>query len=328
MTTWNGERYLAEQIDSILTQTFDDFELLIADDASSDGTVSILQVYAARDNRIRLLKAESNVGLHKNLENALRQTRGDLIAICDQDDVWLSDKLERLLASMKNHSAVYSDSLLIDHAGVPLGATLLQRINVRTPVTGHRAVALLRKNCVSGHALLFRRHILEIALPFRDELVFDQQLAFVAALAGGIGYVDSALVRHRIHGENHTNHGLALTPARDGMDKRGIARIERYRKRRFDLARRLACAQQWLERINEAGGEWLHARVLMSRMIMLSHRLLDFDARWFDLRLFVLLLMMRQQLFYENESNILQRCIRYAKGGQYYRHALRVEDAS
>jgi glycosyltransferase involved in cell wall biosynthesis len=320
MTTYNGAAFIAEQIQSILNQTYADFELLIADDGSTDDTVSVLNRYAAHDGRIKLLCNSRNIGLHKNLEKALRLTRGEFIAIADQDDVWVSDKLERLLNAMAGWAAVYSDSQLVDQGGASLGVTLLQRIGVCVPVQGRRAIVLLRKNCISGHAMLFKRTLLDLVLPFSDELVFDQQIGLMAALSDGVGYLDAALVKHRIHGSNHTNSGLAPKNKDDDRWSRE-GRVDRYRKRRMDFAKALAYSSVWLQRVTNEPGDWESSRRVLIKMAALSARLQNFENSWFDVRLFFLLLSMRNQIFYEDETNIFQRCLRYAKGAKYYRRS-------
>lgn len=320
MTTCNGEKYVAAQIESILDQTFSNYEFLIADDVSTDTTPEILQRYAQADGRIQLFFNSKNIGLHKNLEQTLLRTRGALIAISDQDDIWEPDKLERLLASLGNKSAAYSDSLLVDEYGESLGLTLLQRIGIPKPDRNHPAIALLRKNCISGHALLFQRHLIEVALPFSNQLMFDQQIGFLAAISGGVEYVDGALVKHRIHGLNQTNGGLLPQSSSDSENRsmQREPRVERFRKRRLDLADRLAWSSVWLQRIGSIPGDWSKSKKLVKNMVFLANRLRGFDNSWFDLRLFLLLLIMRNQVFYADETHVLARCVRYAKGARYY----------
>lgn len=319
MTTCNGDKYVAAQIESILDQTYGDYEFLIADDASTDTTPEILKRYAEVDDRIQLFLNAKNIGLHKNLDEVLWRTRGELIAISDQDDIWMRDKLARLLASVGHKSAVYSDSLLVDESGESLGLTLLERIGINAPHKNHPAIALLRKNCISGHALLFRRNLIGMALPFSDRLMFDQQIGFLAAISGGIEYVDETLVKHRIHGLNQTNGGLlpTLLSAKDRL-ARSDSRIERLRKRRLELADRLTCSSVWLQRISRVPEDWLKSKKLIKRMVFLSSRLRRFDTTWFDLRLFLLLVVMRKQIFYADEMHVLTRCMRYSKGLKYY----------
>ena len=97
MTSYNGEKYLKEQIDSILNQTVSDFELIVCDDVSSDSTMDILNGYAAKDSRVHVFRNEENLGFLKNFEKAIRicLDRGaEYVALADQDDIWTENHLE------------------------------------------------------------------------------------------------------------------------------------------------------------------------------------------------------------------------------------------
>ena len=99
MATYNGEKYLLRQLDSILQQTYQHIELIVVDDASTDGTLSILEEYAALDDRIHVFPAEMNLGLVANFERGLRLAKVDFIALSDQDDIFRKDKIEILLTA-------------------------------------------------------------------------------------------------------------------------------------------------------------------------------------------------------------------------------------
>jgi len=322
MTTYNGERFLAQQIDSVLRQTFADFELIIADDGSTDATVALLKQYASKDRRIRLMLNTENMGIHRNLEQALRDTRGGFVAISDQDDIWSLGKLECLMEKIGGCSAAYSDSFLIDEAGASLGATLLQRIEVTRPAIGGQAVAILRRNCVSGHTMLFRRDLLELALPFDDRLMFDQQLGFFAALDRGLEYVDQPQVWHRIHGMNQTNKGFFARPQGHVKDvhERRMSRIDRYRKRRSEFAEKLQYCSVGIDHLQDQNTRYPRVKKLVRKMINISIRLQKFEETWFDIPLFWLLVSMRKQIFYADEKNVIRRCAKYSKGAKYYRN--------
>ena len=185
LCTYDGERFLRPQLDSLLGQDHEALEVVAVDDASLDGTWAILEAYAARDPRLRVFRNPENLGFRRNFERAMGLCRGELIAPSDQDDVWRSEKLRRLSAALGNAAAIYCDSELIDAQGQPLGRRLSQLLPmgpIDDPAT------LLFDNCVSGHALLFRRSLLERALPVPEGVFHDWWLAFVAAGAGGVAY--------------------------------------------------------------------------------------------------------------------------------------------
>lgn len=207
MATYNGERYLREQLDSILKQGHANFELIAVDDGSTDGTLGILQHYAARDARIRIFPAEQNVGLIANFERGLRLARGEFIVLADQDDVFREDKLAQLLSALQarpDRDLAVSDLSLIDDAGVTFAPSLWKHQKMR-PRAGKPFARLVYLNFATGCAMMFRRRLLQVALPFPpDCLVHDWWLAVVAAssLAGGLVVVDEPLTAYRQHQAN------------------------------------------------------------------------------------------------------------------------------
>lgn len=202
LPTYNGERYLREQLDSILAQSLADFELLIADDGSSDRTASINEGYARQDNRVRVLPTEGNEGQKTRLLQLLRQSSASLIAFSDQDDIWDRCKLERLADGLGDHSMAYGRSELVDASGKPLERTLLSNFG-SAPDVGDKLYLLFMPRA-SAHAMLVRREaVTEIA--FLRLHHFDWLISLDAAFARGIVYVDDARVFHRIHGQNQVN---------------------------------------------------------------------------------------------------------------------------
>ena len=96
MATYNGEKFIREQLDSILAQTITDWELIVCDDVSTDSTIAILEEYANKDGRIQIHKNKVNLGFKRNFEKAISLCSGDYIALCDQDDIWKHDKVEKM----------------------------------------------------------------------------------------------------------------------------------------------------------------------------------------------------------------------------------------
>src|SRR4051812_29514296 len=110
--TYNGEQFLEEQLQSVVNQTYPNIEITISDDKSTDQTAAILKKYEEKNN-IQVRYNEMNIGFLKNFELAVGMASGNYIAFCDQDDIWLPNKIERLLGAISDHSLVYSNSLLI-----------------------------------------------------------------------------------------------------------------------------------------------------------------------------------------------------------------------
>lgn len=202
LCAYNGERYLPKQLDSLLAQTCRDVEIIAVDDCSTDGSLAVLENYARRDSRLRVFANPTNVGFKRNFEIAVDTCRGRFIAPCDQDDIWLPDKLGSLLATIGDKAMAYCDSELMDEADRSLGARISDywfTPNIEDPAV------FAFTNCVSGHAMLFRRELLQRALPVPENFFHDWWLAAVAASSGGIAYCNRSLVRYRQHTDSVTD---------------------------------------------------------------------------------------------------------------------------
>lgn len=199
MCTYNGEKYLAEQLDSILNQSYRNLEIIIVDDCSTDNTVSLLNDYASRDDRIRVLQNESNLGFVRNFEKAINACSGNLVALADQDDIWFPDKLRRLSEDIGDNWLIYSKVAVVDGDGVERNETF-PRVN---RLDGQCPLSLIMNNCVTGHACLIRQELLEIAMPFISNMPYhDQWIAIVAASRGRLKAGDEVLSYYRKHNSN------------------------------------------------------------------------------------------------------------------------------
>jgi len=214
LCTYNGGRFLAEQLDSLLRQTHTDLEIVVVDDCSTDDTLAILHRYARLDSRMRVTVNERNVGFARNFERVLHQCRGAFVAPCDQDDIWLPDKISTLVAAIGSCSLAYCDSTLVDERGEPAGYRMSQVVPM---LTTDDPVVFAFGNCVSGHAMLFRRDLLERALPAPQGFFYDWWIAAVAASAGGVVSCERSLVLYRQHGGNVTDARLAEMAAEAGI---------------------------------------------------------------------------------------------------------------
>lgn len=127
--TYNSAEFVAETIDAILAQTFQDWEMLITDDCSTDRTRDIVQAYADKDERIRLFKLEKNSGAGAARNNSLHHAAGRYIAFCDSDDRWTPDKLEKQLAFMKEKDCAvsYTSYYTCNEAGERTGVVRCRR---------------------------------------------------------------------------------------------------------------------------------------------------------------------------------------------------------
>jgi len=207
MATFNGEKYINEQIDSILKQSYPKFELIIVDDHSTDNTVSIIDKYSNYDDRIRVYVSDINRGLVKNFERGLSYSIGDFIVLSDQDDIFHIDKLQLMIDCFKrspNVSLVLSDLKVIDAKGLTISESFWNYQNLK-PQSGKPFKRLVFNNFSTGCAMMFRRNLLDIALPFPDDIVVhDWWLALIASKqnSGGIELISSKLTFYRQHDQN------------------------------------------------------------------------------------------------------------------------------
>ena len=208
MCTYNGAKYVKEQLDSIVQQTVADFELVICDDCSNDGTWEILQEYAANDNRIRICRNKQNLGFLKNYEKALGLASGAYVAMSDQDDIWMTNHLEVLMNLLGERTIACGNSLLVDENGDSLDMTLKEQEDLTVVSDNPMDVALsimIYRNPFQGAAMLFRRSFLEKALPIPEGVKYhDSWFAALACFMEGISYTDETIMRYRLHGGNQS----------------------------------------------------------------------------------------------------------------------------
>jgi glycosyltransferase involved in cell wall biosynthesis len=201
LCTYNGEHFLREQLDSLLKQTYPHFEILAVDDASTDSTFEILESYSAT-GKVNVFRNEKNLGLNRNFESMLRQTTGEYILFCDQDDIWEPDKLETLVGHIDGSLLYYHDSAWMDEKGMLLSKKQSDRFNM--PIDPH-PLSFVALNCITGHACMFHRSLLECSLlPFPKHVYYDNWLGYIAAANGRVRYIDQCLVRYRVHQSNLT----------------------------------------------------------------------------------------------------------------------------
>ncbi|MBS0195007.1 MAG: glycosyltransferase [Proteobacteria bacterium] len=217
LCTFNGERFLREQLDSVLAQQDVTLEVVAIDDGSTDATCAILSEYAARDARLRWQANARNLGPTANFEQAMALCRGALIAPCDQDDVWHPHKLAGLAAALGDADLVYCDSAYID-AG---GRALDQRIGQTTRMlSGTSPLPFLWTNTVSGHASVLRRDLFAAVRPFPAGAYHDWWLALCAAGRNGVRYVDEPWVGFRRHDSAFSPMGKNARAPRDPVSAR------------------------------------------------------------------------------------------------------------
>ena len=197
LCTYNGSKYLPVQLDSILNQTYQNTEIVIVDDRSTDSTYELLTSYQSKfPNIIRLYRNEWNLGFVKNFEKAISLCQGSLIALSDQDDIWNPDKIAIQVENIKDNILIYHDSLMVNEEGVSLKKSISDLKNM---YSGGSPLPFLFNNCVSGHSILMKQELVIDILPFPTEIFYDWWIAFKATQAGTISYLDETLVHYRQH---------------------------------------------------------------------------------------------------------------------------------
>jgi glycosyltransferase involved in cell wall biosynthesis len=195
--TYNGERFLQKQIDSLLAQDYSNIEVIAVDDRSGDNTWDMLQECAQKDRRLRVYQNEKNLGYARNFEKAITLCKGDFIALSDQDDIWQSNKIRTLMDAIGDAIMIYHNSDFIDDQDMRIGdKTMASRFRM---YDGDSTLPFLLSNCISGHAALFSKKLVEFILPFNDAKYHDWWIAYVAFNVGKVKFVDEVLVHYRQH---------------------------------------------------------------------------------------------------------------------------------
>lgn len=202
MATYNGERFLRQQLDSIYAQTYPNIEVLVSDDRSVDGTVRILEEYR-RTHGLAYSVNEARLGYPGNFARATSMCSGAYIAFADQDDIFLPGKIETLIREIGSYSLIYSDAALIDEQGTVLAPSYMRYVHYPM-LTGKPFRELVFSCFIRGFQVLFTRELLRAALPVPERVTHDDWFTILAAKLGGIKYLDQPLVHYRQHGGNVT----------------------------------------------------------------------------------------------------------------------------
>lgn len=196
IATYNGEKYLKEQIDSIISQLNDKDEIIISDDSSTDKTLELIKSYD--DKRIVVLPNQTFHSPIYNFENALKYAKGDFIFLSDQDDVWEANKIEVMLSHLSQYSLVVSNCSIVDKNGGIIREAYFNDDTLKTGVFRN-----IVHNNYLGCCMAFRREILDIALPFPTKIAMhDIWLGLCASFFFSTIFIPDKLIRYRRHGNN------------------------------------------------------------------------------------------------------------------------------
>jgi glycosyltransferase involved in cell wall biosynthesis len=200
MAVYNGRRFLSEQVRSILSQLQGDDELIIVDDASTDGGVASLETLAAEN--VRLFTNPRNMGVMRTFERGLALARHGIVFLSDQDDIWLPGKRTAFVEAFEREPAaclVISDAEVIDDAGRTVAASFMAN---RGGFDGSLLGTLYRNRYI-GCSMAVRRRVIEVALPVpRSVPMHDMWLGVIATATGRVVYLPTPYLRYRRHGNN------------------------------------------------------------------------------------------------------------------------------
>jgi len=221
MTTYNGEKFLREQLDSIYNQTYKNIEVVVCDDCSTDSTIKILDEYKHKYS-LKYYVNEKNLGYKKNFEKVASLCNGEFIAFSDQDDIWLIEKIETLVNEINEFSLVYTDAELIDKDGLSLGETKKERFKRMFNINPANNFDEIFSIGLQGCTALVKKDIVLKAIPFKNKMPHDLWVGLVASRVDGVKYVDKCLIKYRLHCDNAC-----------GIDKKGFhfSRLKRLLKK-------------------------------------------------------------------------------------------------
>lgn len=200
IATYNGEKYLAQQLDSILVQLDEQDEVILSDDGSSDDTLTIIRDYAEKDGRIRLIEGPRS-GVIANFEQAIKEAQGDYIFLADQDDVWFPEKVAETLAFFEKSpkiDIVVSDLVIVDEGLKMIRPSYFEYRKIKTGFWAN-----ILKNSYIGAGLCFRSRMKKKILPIPHKVpMHDMWIGLLAEQTKSSAFLQKPLTYYRRHDEN------------------------------------------------------------------------------------------------------------------------------
>ena len=208
LATYNGEKYVGEQIDSIINQTYNNWELLIRDDNSKDRTLEILKEYEKKDKRIKIIEdKKGNLGFVKNFEELLNNSKEDWVMFSDQDDYWLENKIEKYVAILNTSSEDILKKPMLIHSNSFICDDNLEIIKdefINSKIANkYNEDDFYFAYFVQGSTVLINRKIIDLALPFsKNVTVHDRYFHLLAEFLGKRIFINESLIKYRQHSNN------------------------------------------------------------------------------------------------------------------------------
>lgn len=207
LATYNGEKYLREQIDSILNQTHTEFRLLISDDGSTDLTKTILEEYKNKDSRIEIFFQENNLGVVKNFEFLLGKVESKYYMFSDQDDIWKETKIEKSLNRIEEgFDLVYSDLEVVDENLNVTYSSYWKLKGIYNKIKKYNNFeSLYLNNFITGCTIISKKELINSFMPLPNTSKFvlhDYWISLIISQNGKIAYVEEPLIKYRQHKNN------------------------------------------------------------------------------------------------------------------------------
>ena len=199
MATYNGEKYIKEQINSILKNLKQDDELVISDDGSKDNTIRIIQEYQKEDSRVKLFEGPKK-GVKQNFANAIEKSNGEYIFLADQDDVWNDNKVKEVLKVFeeKGVTLVIHNCEIVNENLEKTDKTFFEFRN-----SGKGIIKNIWKNTYIGCCIAFRASMKDKILPIPNDIeMHDQWIGIINEKYGKSYFLDECLIKYRRHGDN------------------------------------------------------------------------------------------------------------------------------
>lgn len=292
MCTYNGAKYIREQLDSIINQTYPIFEIIIQDDCSTDETVEIIRGYVGRYENIRLFQNEKSLGINRNFYSAMDKARGDYIAISDQDDIWVTDKIEVQVNAI-------GEAWLSSGFSKPFASGKDIKIHFDSRMPNCTLERMVYVGMTPGHTLLIKKKLLE-HIPDLDKWIdlytYDKHLQIVAACYGKVQFCNKVLVHNRRHISAAT-YGPAENYQRTlGNICRSMARTYAlYKEVRPFMREYFSNTYKFLAAIPNQSAE----KEKVMKMVYFQSQ----QSLWAYLRLTVICIQLRDKIFHTRENN-------------------------
>lgn len=221
LATYNGEKYLKQQLDSIINQTYKNIKIIVSDDASSDSTVQILKEYQQKDNRIELHIQEKNLGIVKNIEFLLNKVESPYFMLSDQDDVWMQEKIGKSIEYLKKQNAdfLFTDLEVVDENLNTMYKSFNDYMLLTRKINKYLNDKRLNYlyNCVTGCTILAKKETIQCVLPlptYSKYLIHDHWMSLMISLNFKVTYFPEKYIKYRQHGNNQVgtekiSHGFS-----------------------------------------------------------------------------------------------------------------------